>query len=186
MSLAVLNLHSCQLPDDMFAPVLRSLAFQCPTLRELDLSNNDLSGAIMQDNGWLAWLSSESMRKGLRRLVLAGNPLGSGALCLLAEALPRTRLQALDISDTGANQDSLRALFDAICVRFPHRFPLFFFVLFIRSYFFFFFLLCCFFFASVFVFSRVSVFFFLHVFLLLLGLLSSFFFYYRYTSFRAT
>jgi hypothetical protein len=109
-----LDLHACGLDDALLLRILPVLATQCPGLRELDLSVNALTGAVMGDLVATV-LQSDTLR--LQRLHLAGIKLKQDGLRTLAAGVSgHAFLEELDVTDTGADQESLHALFDALQV----------------------------------------------------------------------
>jgi hypothetical protein len=110
-----LDLHACGLDDALLLRILPVLATQCPGLRELDLSGNALTGAVMGDLVATV-LQSDTLR--LQRLHLAGNKLKRDGLRTLAAGVSgRAFLEVLDVTDTGADQECLQSLFEALTVR---------------------------------------------------------------------
>ena len=124
-----LDLHACGLNDALLLRILPVLVTQCPGLRELDLSGNALTGAVMCDLVATV-LQSDTLR--LQRLHLAGNKLKREGLRTLAAGASRHAfLEVLDVTDTGADQESLQSVFEALTVRIAfcidaHIFPFFF------------------------------------------------------------
>ena len=124
-----LDLHACGLNDALLLRILPELVTQCPGLRELDLSGNALTGAVMCDLVATV-LQSDTLR--LQRLHLAGNKLKREGLRTLAAGASRHAfLEVLDVTDTGADQESLQSVFEALTVRIAfsidaHIFPFFF------------------------------------------------------------
>jgi hypothetical protein len=109
-----LDLHACGLDDALLLHILPVLATQCPGLRELDLSGNALTGAVMGDLVATV-LQSDTLR--LQRLHLAGIKLKQDGLRTLAAGVSgHAFLEELDVTDTGADQDGLHSLFDALQV----------------------------------------------------------------------
>jgi hypothetical protein len=109
-----LDLHTCGLDDALLLRILPVLATRCPGLRELDLSGNALTGAVVGDLVATV-LQSDTLR--LQRLHLVGNKLKQDGLRTLAASVSgHAFLEDLDVTDTGANQDGLQSLFDALQV----------------------------------------------------------------------
>ncbi len=111
-----LDLHACGLDDALLLRILPVLATQCPGLRELDLSGNALTGAVV---GAVVATVLQSSTLRLQRLHLAGNKLRRDGLRTLAAGVSgHAFLEELDVTDTGADQESLHFLFDALKVLF--------------------------------------------------------------------
>ena len=82
---------------------------------DLDLSGNSLTSSVMRDLVSTV-LQSDTCR--LRRLSLAGNKIKQDGLQILAAGIcGHMHLEALDVSDTGADHVSLQSLFEAVKVR---------------------------------------------------------------------
>ena len=108
------DLHACGLNDILLSRILPVLASQCPDLRDLDLSSNALTSAAMHDLVATV-LSTDTLH--LRRLNLSGASLKrDGLRTLLTGVAGHAFLEELDVSDTGADQDSLEFLFQALTV----------------------------------------------------------------------
>ena len=109
------DLHACGLHDILLSRILVVFASQCPDLRDLDLSNNvSVTSAAMPDLVATV-LSTDTLL--LRRLNLSGATLKrDGLRTLLTGVAGHPFLEELDVSDTGADQDSLEFLFQALTV----------------------------------------------------------------------
>ncbi len=113
--ITTLDLHACDLDDALLLRILPVLATQCPGLRALDLNDNALTGAVMGDLVATV-LQSDTLR--LQRLHLAGNKLKQDGLRALAASVSgHAFLEVLDVADTGADQESLQSLFEALTAR---------------------------------------------------------------------
>ena len=108
------DLHACGLNDILLSRILPVLASQCPDLHDLDLSSNALTSAAMHDLVATV-LPTDTLH--LRRLNLSGASLKrDGLRTLLTGVAGHAFLEELDVSDTGADQDSLEFLFQALTV----------------------------------------------------------------------
>ncbi len=108
------DLHACGLDDRLWSRISPVLASQCPDLRDLDLSSNVLTSAVMEDLV-SSLLLTDTLQ--LRRLNLSGAQLKRDGLRILATGVSaHAFLEELDVSDTGADQVSLQFLFEALTV----------------------------------------------------------------------
>lgn len=102
--LAVLDLEGCGVNDVHCA---MALGFLPPPLHDLDLSNNEITDAGVDD------LLRTDLPKQLTRLILGGNPLSDNAALMLAEQWPTgedDRLEHLNLRFTPIGQAGQSAL----------------------------------------------------------------------------